>query len=512
MPSQSLVVCTTLSFFALFCLVLDKALLSNGIDVPDMSQYRQLQAMTREEFPIGGRGLSFMKRLSHLLLDDPSRRMIIVGDIHGQFDHLQLVFRPIGFQTSAYLFRRTLLKRLSYDNTTDTLVHLGDIITKGPHSLDVLSYLSSNGILGVRGNHDQEVLERRSWINWITSLNGGDVFLETAELEWKNAKESGEKLKAWNKRQRQRASKAFGKGDDNTMDRNTAKWWRRVPEDWVLFNDVHHLANEMAATDYEYLLSLPLKIYVPHAHLFLVHAGMVSHDPNYDFDDPIQPLMTAPHTSRLFGSALRSGRLSGFNRAVDPLTGWLARLLFFNKRTWNEEERQVFASIDDSTQDATRGKQERAILDLALNNDPWVTLNLRGVKNDGTPTRSNKKGKPWAEIWNKDMDRCRGFGDNDDVDSADSVSSKKGRVLPCLPMSVVYGHCAGRGLDIKRWTFGLDTGCVTGKRLTALVVGGFHDLGNSTETETHVDDYRVDEIVPFGDESRAHIASVRCKA
>lgn len=477
MPSQSLVVCTTLSFFALFCLVLDRALLSNGIDVPDMSQYRQLQAMAREEFPI----------------DDPSRRMIIVGDIHGQFDHLQ-----------------TLLKRLSYDNTTDTLVHLGDIITKGPHSLDVLSYLSSNGILGVRGNHDQEVLERRSWINWITSLNGGDVFLETAELEWKNAKESGEKLKAWNKRQRQRASKAFGKDDDNTMDRNTAKWWRRVPEDWVLFNDVHHLANEMAATDYEYLLSLPLKIYVPHAHLFLVHAGMVSHDPNYDFDDPIQPLMTAPHTSRLFGSALRSGRLSGFNEAVDPLTGWLVRLLFFKKRTWNEEERQVFASIDDSTQDATRGKQERAILDLALNNDPWVTLNLRGLKKDGTPTRSNKKGKPWAEIWNKDMNRCRGFGDNDDVDSADSASSKKGRVLPCLPMSVVYGHCAGRGLDIKRWTFGLDTGCVSGKRLTALVVGGFHDLGNSTEI--HDDDYRVDDIVPFGDESRAHIASVRCKA
>jgi len=479
MPPQPLVVYATLSAFALFYLALDNVLLSTGIDFPDMSQYRKLQVITREDFPI----------------DDPSKRMIIVGDLHGQFDHLQ-----------------TLLKRLSYDNRTDTLIHLGDIITKGPHhgSLKVLSYLSSNGILGVRGNHDQDVIERRSWINWITSLDGGDVFLESAKLEWTNAKESGEKLKHWNERQHKRATKVLGKEDDNTMDEDTAKWWRRVPEDWVLFNDVYRLANEMTATDYEYLLSLPLKIYVPHAHLFLAHAGMLSHDPNYDFDDPRQPLMKAPHTSRLFGSALRSGRLSGFNEAVDPLTGWLARLLSFNARTWNEEGRQVFASIDDSIQDARRGKQERAILDLALNNDPWVTLNLRGVKKDGTPTRSNKKGKPWAEIWNKDMDKCRGFGDNDDVDSADSASSEKGRVLPCLPVSVVYGHSANRGLDIKRWTFGLDTSCVTGKRLTALVVGGFHDLNNTIKTND--DDYRIDEIVPFGDESRAHIASVRCKA
>jgi len=50
------------------------------------------------------------------------------------------------------------------------------------------------------------------------------------------------------------------------------------------------------------------------------------------------------------------------------------------------------------------------------------------------------------------MDRCVGFNANLDV-------MAKG--LPCMPASVVYGHVASRGLDVNRWSFGLDTGCVS---------------------------------------------------
>jgi len=38
------------------------------------------------------------------------------------------------------------------------------------------------------------------------------------------------------------------------------------------------------------------------------------------------------------------------------------------------------------------------------------------------------------------------------------------------PKYIVYGHDSKRGLVIKRWTKGLDTGCVNGERLTALIV------------------------------------------
>jgi Calcineurin-like phosphoesterase len=37
---------------------------------------------------------------------------------------------------------------------------------------------------------------------------------------------------------------------------------------------------------------------------------------------------------------------------------------------------------------------------------------------------------------------------------------------------VVYGHDSKRGLQVKKWSKGLDSGCVNGGRLTALVVGG----------------------------------------
>ena len=35
---------------------------------------------------------------------------------------------------------------------------------------------------------------------------------------------------------------------------------------------------------------------------------------------------------------------------------------------------------------------------------------------------------------------------------------------------MVYGHDAGRSLNVKQWSIGLDTGCVYGRKLSAYVV------------------------------------------
>lgn len=45
-------------------------------------------------------------------------------------------------------------------------------------------------------------------------------------------------------------------------------------------------------------------------------------------------------------------------------------------------------------------------------------------------------------------------------------------------MTVVYGHDARSGLAIEQYTKGLDSGCVKGKQLTALVIedGGKQNL------------------------------------
>ena len=252
---------------------------------------------------------------------------------------------------------------------------MGDIITKGSlqGSLDVLSFLSSNKIQGVRGNQDQKVVEWRGWITWIDSKPGGEDFLRAARHSWKKAEKKGKDLESWNKRQRQLALENSVSADQiQLMDNNTAKWWLRVPDGWLLFSDAYMVATEMTERQYEYLISLPLRIHVPHAHLFLVHAGLLSHDPEKDYDDPSQPLSHAPSVSRVYayGDKLRG--------ALNPLAGWLTRSILQNQDSYREDI-EVY-------DDVRREKQEREILAMSLNMDPWVSQNIRSVKH-GKPTR-----------------------------------------------------------------------------------------------------------------------------
>ncbi len=71
--------------------------------------------------------------------------------------------------------------------------------------------------------------------------------------------------------------------------------------------------------------------------------------------------------------------------------------------------------------------------------DPHVLLNLRSFRSDGSPSKRVDAGEPWAKRWPG-------------------------------PALVVFGHDAVRGL--QRWphAIGLDTGCVYGGQLSALLL------------------------------------------
>jgi hypothetical protein len=76
--------------------------------------------------------------------------------------------------------------------------------------------------------------------------------------------------------------------------------------------------------------------------------------------------------------------------------------------------------------------------------DPFSVMNVRDINSDGVLVSSQKVGDPWSDDWNK----------------AQANSSN--------PKYVYYGHNAGRGLNLQTYSFGVDTGCVYGRQLTAI--------------------------------------------
>jgi len=331
-----------------------------------------------------------------------------------------------------------LLDHARYKPESDVLIHVGDIIAKGTHSgsMSVLSYMALNNITGVRGNHDQKVIEWRTWLEWIRSLSGGEQWLEEISGRWVEAQGRGVELKEWIKQEKKKGK----------------KWWGKVPKGWKLFGDHFEIARAMTRSEYEYLLSLPLVLHIPSAHTFIAHAGILSSDPNYEPSHHRQPLSHLPSTQR--------GKLP----ADIPL---LRRL------------------------------QEEALLrEVPQNQDPWVVLNMRSILKDNTISRKNK-GTPWSDHWNSDVASCEGF----ETDLKPKGHQHQGALL-CHPATVIYGHAASRGLDPKRWSIGLDSGCTYNRRLTGLVLG---------PSATHFQIEGAPSIIPFGDDGEAHIVSVTCK-
>ena len=85
--------------------------------------------------------------------------------------------------------------------------------------------------------------------------------------------------------------------------------------------------------------------------------------------------------------------------------------------------------------------------------DRFFVLNMRSIYPNGTASRALITGMPWARSW-------------------------------AGPMTVVFGHDARRGLQLRKRAVGLDSGCVYGGQVTALVVPSADaDKGEPGESE-----------------------------
>lgn len=433
-------------------------------------------------------------------LDDPQSRIIFMGDVHGMDGSLH-----------------ELMSRFAYDPDHDTIFFAGDLLAKSSHSssLSVLHFLTKhhihNGterIFAVRGNHDHMIVQWRAWREWFEALTieratphsprllslvtwehpmlspfrrffakpcpaavdsiaqvmTGREFLQLVEAEWAIARsENDADPEEYTDVARKRAEGTWRE-----------EWWRRIPQpgkgrekqQWRMFGDHYWLARDMTQEQADYLFSLPLVLHVPHMHLFVVHAGLLPSDPRLAPTDQSQPLAHAPTWAQQF---LRRKDLED-RVLASRLRAQLLAQDFSHSPTSDVE---ALHDSDSNVVENMRQLQETAILtDVPQNRDPWVVLNMRSVTKKHKVTRDGEKGTPWSKIWNEEMNACKGYG----IEVAKRPKSG-GYELPCHPATVVYGHAASRGLDIKRWSMGLDTGCLYGRELTALV------LSNATKVD-----------------------------
>ena len=99
----------------------------------------------------------------------------MVGDVHGCFKEFL-----------------ALLKKANYNSKTHRLILVGDIINRGPHSLEMLEWVKNKGVEMVRGNHEQSFIrglksngllspvlkklkkdikqDLKKWLKWLEAL------------------------------------------------------------------------------------------------------------------------------------------------------------------------------------------------------------------------------------------------------------------------------------------------------------------------------------------------------
>ncbi|KAL8678559.1 MAG: hypothetical protein Q9186_005104 [Xanthomendoza sp. 1 TL-2023] len=103
------------------------------------------------------------------------------------------------------------------------------------------------------------------------------------------------------------------------------------------------------------------------------------------------------------------------------------------------------------------------------NQDPMGIMSMKSVDLKTHVPSRDPKGTPWFKLWN----------------AYQSLLPKQDR------STVIYGHDAKRGLQMKKYTKGLDSGCVEGGKLTAFVVTIESDQNSKQETvSVRCKDYR----------------------
>ncbi|KAG0345987.1 hypothetical protein BG004_002683 [Podila humilis] len=327
-------------------------------------------------------------RVPHLR--PPSRRTIVVGDIHGSLDGFN------GF-----------LAQIEFDPRRDGIILAGDMVAKGPRSREVIDKAIELGAKCVRGNHDDKVIRWRGYLDSLSAAEKMELESYTEDVE---GQEDGDV-----------------DGDDGDDDAD-ADEYDEIDEDDIDYNDDidgyprtyydddgNGLANDLRKRKKHHKKKAQKK----HKKKKTLHAPA-------DLNRDSEHYQIAQSLSDKQYEYLKSC----------PLILTVPRQLSVH----NIPIHVVHAGIDPRQN--------------ILHQKPWVLFNVRNLLDDGTPSRKKGQGQGWAKAFN-DL-------------HLDRHSRSRHDFL------VVYGHDAGRSLNIRTWTIGLDSGCVYGRALSGYVIETGH--------------------------------------
>lgn len=376
-----------------------------------------------------------------------ARRLVIVGDVHGQKKALEDLLAKVGFDNDG----------------GDHLVLVGDLVNKGPDSAGVVALAMELGAHAVRGNHEDRVLlahaaikkhEKSSSKNKLARAATPDIEDVNAVLETFQIKDVEDSDGAG----KQAATAAYlageaklAKGDQ--ADRQTARSLSAEQIAWLadlpLVLRVGTIPRDSGDGDGDGQKKMTLE------NVVVCHAGLV---PGVALEDQDPWAVMNMRTISYPAVELRRNKLRGFleeQAEAGGVRGALAALQGVDDELIDREMERITASglgVDSREEDAPLPSSGR---DGTYWYEEWSRFQEKlGKKQAKKDKKKNKK------------DKKKGKDGEDEELEAQQITT------------VVYGHDAKSGLRVpkeygkgkKGYTFGLDSGCVYGRSLTALVI------------------------------------------
>lgn len=162
-----------------------------------------------------------------------------------------------------------------------------------------------------------------------------------------------------------------------------------------------------------------------------------------------------------FPVALRLGILPGLGDVAVVHGGMVPGISLEEQEPWAMYNIRALIDFDGDDDEATRSDEflstiEERLTDMEPNSKP-SQHQLEDEKQAATsryqqvgylPTSEFDDGKWWVKAWNK-QEKAKPKGDR---------------------LTLVYGHDSKRNIQMREYSFGLDSKCVDGKKLTALVL------------------------------------------